>query len=414
MTDLSGELVFRRGRQVAQAVYRSRALSREGLSERLFALLFSGLVYPQIWEDPDIDIEAMRLDATHRVVAIASGGCNVLAYLTRAPQRIDAVDVNTAHIALNRLKLAALAGLPGPADFFRLFGEADNAHNSAAYDRFVRAHLDPASRRYWERRNWRGRRRIEAFDDNVYRTGLLGLFIAAGHRVAKLYGIDPAGILEARDVAEQRLFFEEKLAPVFDRPLMKWVTGRKASLFGLGIPPAQYDSLITAGDGTMASVLKRRLEKLACDFPLAQNYFAWQAFARRYPRPGEGALPLYLQAGNFAALKENADRVGIHHANMTGFLAARQAGSVDRFVLLDAQDWMNDAQLNALWTEITRTAAAGARVVFRTAAEPSLLPGRVSTALLDQWDYAEAESRALLARDRSAIYGGFHFYVKKS
>ena len=41
---------------------------------------------------------------------------------------------------------------------------------------------------------------------------------------------------------------------------------------------------------------------------------------------------------------------------------------------------MTDAQLNALWTEITRTARPGARVIFRTAAEPSLLPGRVATA----------------------------------
>jgi S-adenosylmethionine-diacylglycerol 3-amino-3-carboxypropyl transferase len=413
-TDLSGEMGFRRGQQVAEAVYRNRALSREGFSERLFALLFSGLVYPQIWEDPEIDMEAMRLGGSHRVVTIASGGCNVLAYLTRAPQSIEAVDLNTAHVALNRLKLAALAGLPAQEDFFRFFGEAGNAHNSAAYDRFVRQRLDPASRSYWEKRDWRGRRRIEVFDRNFYRTGLLGLFIAAGHRAARFYGVDPAGILKERDRAGQRRFFEEKLAPVFDRPLLKWVTGRKASLFGLGIPPAQYDSLITAGDGTMASVLKARLEKLACDFPLAENYFAWQAFGRRYPRAGEATLPAYLEANNFATLRANAGRVGIHHANMTDFLAAKRAGSVDRFVLLDAQDWMSDAQLNALWTEITRTASAGARVVFRTAAEPSLLPGRVSTALLDQWDYAEAESRALLARDRSAIYGGFHLYVKKS
>ena len=69
----------------------------------------------------------------------------------------------------------------------------------------------------------------------------------------------------------------------------------------------------------------------------------------------------------------------IHHANFIELLPAKPAGSVDRFILLDAQDWMTDDQLNALWTEITRTAAPGARVIFRTAAEPSLLPGRVST-----------------------------------
>ena len=39
---------------------------------------------------------------------------------------------------------------------------------------------------------------------------------------------------------------------------------------------------------------------------------------------------------------------------------------------------MSDAQLNALWAEMTRTARPGARAVFRTAAEASPLPGRVA------------------------------------
>ncbi len=43
---------------------------------------------------------------------------------------------------------------------------------------------------------------------------------------------------------------------------------------------------------------------------------------------------------------------------------------------------MTDSQLNALWREIARTARLGARVIFRTAAEPSLLPGRVDDTLL--------------------------------
>ncbi|NUS21117.1 MAG: DUF3419 family protein [Mesorhizobium sp.] len=414
MSDVSGELVYRRGKEVGKAVYQNRALSKDGISERLFAFLFSGLVYPQIWEDPDVDMDAMQLGAGHRVVTIASGGCNILTYLTRSPARIDAVDLNAAHIALNRMKLEAVRHLPSHGDLFRFFGAADTSHNSDAYDRFIAPHLDPVSRHYWERRSWRGRRRISVFDRNFYQTGLLGLFIAMGHRVGKLFGVDPAGIMKAQNIGEQRRFFNEELAPVFDKKLLRWATSRKASLFGLGIPPAQYDSLITSGDGSMASVLKARLEKLACDFPLKNNYFAWQAFARRYPQPGEAALPAYLEQRNYKTIRDNIDRVAIHHANLIKFLAAKDAGTVDRFVLLDAQDWMTDDLLNALWTEITRTASAGARVIFRTAAEPSLLPGRLSNSLLDQWTYESDASREFSARDRSAIYGGFHLYVKRA
>ena len=80
------------------------------------------------------------------------------------------------------------------------------------------------------------------------------------------------------------------------------------------------------------------------------------------------------------------------------------------YVLLDAQDWMTDAQLNALWSEIDRTAAAGARVIFRTAAEESVIEGRVGQHLLRRWSYLADRSRELNLRDRSAIYGGFHIY----
>ena len=82
-------------------------------------------------------------------------------------------------------------------------------------------------------------------------------------------------------------------------------------------------------------------------------------------------------------------------------------------MLLDAQDWMNDNQLNDLWREITRTAKPGARVIFRTAAEPSVLPGRVEQDVLAKWEYLAGQSAELHAKDRSSIYGGFHIYVLK-
>ena len=163
----------------------------------------------------------------------------------------------------------------------------------------------------------------------------------------------------------------------------------------------------------MADVLRARLEKLSCDFDLKDNYFAWQAFGRGYGRGVEAPLPPYLQAGNYDAVQARAGRVTMLHANMTDMLAAAEDASFDRYIFLDAQDWMTDAQLVALWTEVTRTARPGARVLFRTAAEPSLLPGRLPAALLDRWDYRAEESLGFTRRDRSAIYGGVHLYILK-
>jgi S-adenosylmethionine-diacylglycerol 3-amino-3-carboxypropyl transferase len=402
------------GARLRSAVGYGRSLAPGNLLNALFASLFKGLVYPQIWEDPEVDMQALAIAPDSHVVAIASGGCNVLSYLTADPKHVTAIDLNPTHVALNRLKLAAAKHLPSWHAFYRFFGIANEKANLDAYDRWIAPHLDDAARGYWERRAFGiGRRRIGVFARNFYRYGLLGRCIGVGHLVARAYGVNPRDILRSRSIEDQRNYFATALAPLFERGLVRWALARQFSLFGLGIPPAQYEALAAAGDGNMASVIYERLERLSCAFRLEDNYFAWQAFGRGYSRDADGPLPPYLQRGHFESVRGRAARVEVLNLSFTEYLEDCEAASRDRYVLLDAQDWMSDAQLNALWREITRTAKPGARVIFRTAAKPSLLPGRVAPDVLSRWDYREAESLAFTARDRSAIYGGFHLYVLK-
>ncbi|MFN4134157.1 MAG: DUF3419 family protein [Novosphingobium sp.] len=397
-----------RSHPITRSVVRKGTGAATRVLDHAFALAFRGLVYAQIWEDPEVDMKALAIRPDSRIIAIASGGCNVLSYLTADPAAITAVDLNTAHIALNKLKLASARHLPDYPHFRRFFAEADSAANIAAYRAHVAPHLDEPTRRYWEGRDIVGRRRIKGFAGNIYKRGLLGNFIGIAHLLARLYRIDLSAILAARSLDEQRRVFEREMAPVFDRRFVRWLTDQPASLFGLGIPPAQFDAL--AGNEPMAEVLRRRLARLACDFPVEDNYFAWQAFGRGYGRGDDAPLPPYLQAANWQAVRDRADRVDVCHANLTEHLRSQPDASLDRYVLLDAQDWMSDDQLNALWHQITRTARPGARVLFRTAAEPSLLPGRLDDALLARWRYHEALSAECTAQDRSSIYGGVHLY----
>lgn len=398
---------------VRNAVHRHEHLSKEGLLERAFTFAFRGLVYAQIWEDPEVDMEALAITPDCHIVTIASGGCNVLSYLTANPAKITAVDLNTAHIALNKLKRAAAIHLPDHAAFHRFFAQANRPENVAAYKQWLRPHLDDATRRYWEGRDLAGRRRIKGFAGGFYKRGLLGGFIGAAHLLAKLYRIDPRELLAAKSVEEQRAIFETRLAPVFDKKFVRWLIDQPASLFGLGIPPAQYEALAGDDPRGIGAVLRGRLEKLACDFDLSDNYFAWQAFGRGYGEGADAPLPPYLRAANYDMVRDRAERVEVRHQNFIEYLDSMPDGSLDRYILLDAQDWMTDAQLTRLWTAITRTAKPGARVLFRTAAAPTLLPGRVPDAILDRWDYAETESLDFTARDRSAIYGGVHLYRLK-
>lgn len=400
--------------RLAAAVHRSPALSREGALERLFTWMFSSLVYPQIWEDPVVDMDALAIRPSDHVVAIASGGCNVASYLVANPARVTALDLNAAHVALNRLKLTAARTLPDHESFRRFFGSADLRANVAAYDRYVAPALDAESRAYWNARMWSGRRRITQFSRGFYRFGMLGSFIGAAHLVMRAHGHDPRRVLRASTLEEQQRAYDTILAPLFEKRFVRWLAGQPASLYGLGIPPAQFRALSADHAEGMIGALRERVRRLACDFPLSDNYFAWQAFGRGYGAQADAPLPPYLERENFDRVRARAHRVDVRAGSVTDFLAQSPAASADCYVLLDAQDWMGDDDLNALWAQITRTARPGARVIFRTAADCLLLPGRVAQETLRFWRRDDARSAALHQRDRSAIYGAFHLYELRS
>lgn len=95
---------------------------------------------------------------------------------------------------------------------------------------------------------------------------------------------------------------------------------------------------------------------------------------------------------------------------MTGFLARQEAGSFDRYVLLDAQDWMDERTLADLWSQIGRTARPGARVIFRTAGTIAPFTDCGAAGAWSGWRRLDELSNRLHARDRSGIYGNFHVY----
>lgn len=387
------------------------ALSKRGLQDRMFTWAFSGFVYPQIWEDPEVDIPALKIDSNSNIMTICSGGCNILNYLTESPKSVTAIDLNPAHVALGRLKLTALKHLPDYESFFLFFGCADSPKNVENYDKYIAPHLDQFSRDYWEKWVFPHGRRINMFQKNIYKFGLLGKFIAMVHIVAKIYGQNPRDLLKAKTIEEQTEIFNKTLGPLFEKKFVKMMCGKPESLYGLGIPPAQFDDLNHAAGGNMASLLKERLRRMACDFPIDTNYFAWQAFNRGYDRVNRKAVPRYLMESNYNTLKANAERAKVLHTSITDFLAGQPAGSFEGFVFLDAQDWMNEKQLNELWTQVLRSASDGARVIFRTAGDESPLTAALSTDYLDQWSYKPEDSRDAVLKDRSSIYGGFHTYT---
>ncbi len=401
------------------AVHRSGALTRAGLLERMFTFAFRGLVYPQIWEDPVVDMAALNIRPTDHIVAIASGGCNVLSYLTANPARISAVDLNGAHIALGYLKLAALRQLPDHEAVLALFRRCRASANVDAYDHAHQAASRcrcPAPIGKAGSRN--GRRRIARLRQQF----LPPRPARQLHRRRPFAGAR-ARLRSARRCSRHRRLqgtapaFRRHLAPVFDEAAPA-LADPAAGLALRARHSARAIPLCSRNDlpGGIAAVLRQRLERLACGFDIKTNYFAWQAFGRRYARGPDAPLPPYLQRGNFETCAARArPRAASEQRSMTEFLKS-EAGAERRLLRAARCPGLDERRRphRALDARSHVPRGPAARVIFRTAADERLLPGRIP-----QRDprcvvvTTGAASRELGRQDRSAIYGAFHLYTLK-
>lgn len=392
---------------VDEAVFGHKDKPKVALLDRLFARIFSGLVYTQIWEDPFIDLEAMALEPHHRIVTISSAGCNALNYLIANPAQIDVVDLNGAHLSLLELKLTALGQIKKHQDFERFFAEAADRENVELYDRILRWHISTSARVFWNGKA-NGKRRIDMFSDGFYRHGLLGQFIRLMRVYCRIYGVHLEDWTQCANRDEQIAWFDRSAPRLFNGRLVRLLCRSPIILYQLGIPPRQFNELCDGRPETMAQVLRERARSLLTTGTVDENYFGWQATTGHY-RPG-GPYPPYLRSEHFETIRSRIDRIKLHQTGVRQHLQTLPKGSVDRVVLLDAQDWMDDAEVARLWTEITRTARPGARVIFRTAGLVWRAFNSLPVEITSQWVTDEGSNAEMTLRDMSGIYGRFHLY----
>ena len=398
-------------RLIANAVRSTKDDEETTVWDRLYAFWFRRLVYTQIWEDPVADLAALRLPIGSTIVTIASGGCNALSYLTAQPAQVYAVDLNEAHLALLKLKLAGLRAFSDYADFWQFFGAANSPANSELYRDRLRPWLDTQARAYWDKRNIIGRPRHAYFNDGFYRHGMLGRFIGLAHFVAKLCGIDPALLLNGRPDSPARIEALDHLDRAFHSPLARLITATPALLLSLGIPPRQRALL--GGGAPLNEVLHKRLLRLIDGHPREINYFAWQALHRGYIGPGDRCLPPYLQRRQYERMRNGAGLIIPHHTSLRQFLESLPAREVDAVILLDSQDWMATDEIRALWIAIDRAGRDNVHVIFRTAGEGSPIESDELASLHRIWRRDEERSAVGFELDRSGIYGGFHCYGRR-
>jgi len=396
-----------------RAVRHAPRFSKQAIQERLFVAWFNGLVYNQIWEDPDVDAAALQLGSHSRILTISSAGCNVLNYLVHRPASITAVDLNRHHLSVTRLKIACMEHLPTDEAMFRFWGEANDPRNIDAFMEHIAPRLDAQTREYWCKRRLGGRARIEAFATGFYRRSRLGRLLGVIHGSLRAVGRDPRRVLDLRDDSQAvEAAFERMFGPLFDNAALGWLSNSPLSVFNLGIPPEQFRVMRDESlSGTLLLEYRERVHRLLCRWSLNDNYFAWQALARRYDTERRQAVPPYLKTEHRDTIRDGLGVVSTRLISTIDYLERAEPGAHNAFIFLDSQDWMTPEMIARQWAQIARVGSPGSRIIFRTAGASSPIENALPADLLARFEYHAAASREFHRQDRSAIYGGFHLYT---
>jgi S-adenosylmethionine-diacylglycerol 3-amino-3-carboxypropyl transferase len=374
-----------------------------GLAGWLFAAVHGRqLVYNQCWEDPAVDRQALALQQGERVLAITSAGCNVLDYVL-AGAHVVAVDVNPRQNHLLELKRAAIRALDFDG-FFELFGRGGSARAGALYTR-LRSELGEASRRFWDRE-------IRLFDPqrarggSFYYAGSSGLFAHAIVRWmrgwARLW-VQVERLLAASSLDDQLHIYHGELRERLLGDALLRVVGSQAVLSLVGVPAPQR-RLVRERPGGFPAFLRACLDHVMSVALLRDNYF-WSVYLTGGYR--RESCPEYLKPDSFARLKAGlVDHVETFTGTVTECLARPQP-AIDAFVLLDHMDWLaaRPGLLEEEWRGIFRSAAPGARVIFRSgSADASFLP----VSVLRRLNFERERADELHRRDRVGTYASFH------
>ena len=311
------------------------------------------LFFAQVREDPRAELTALRPGPDDDVVVVSSGGCTALSLLAAGAGRVTAVDLNATQNHLVELKTAA-ASL-GARDAVAFLGAQPSGRRRTTYAS-LRGELTPTARRYWDQR-------VRSVDVGVLGVGVSERFIGTVV-AALLFAVHPRSrverLLACRTLAEQRALFERE-----------WSTRRWRALFSLlcnrfvlqKTYPTQFFAHVE--NPSFALHFRGLAERAITELPVSSNYFLHQMLAGRYPVDEPDGVPPYLSDRGAAVVTSARERLALVDGSMTAYLGARPAGSVNAFALSNICEWMTPPDVDALFRQVLRTAAPGARLVYR-------------------------------------------------
>jgi S-adenosylmethionine-diacylglycerol 3-amino-3-carboxypropyl transferase len=347
------------------------------------------LVFTHNWEDPESDHAALQIKKDDALMAITSGGCNVLGFLLFDPQVIYSLDINPTQSYLLELKMAAIKRLDFNA-FLSFAGFRESKSRLDYYEK-IKPLLSEDARTYWDEQNSvikKGFIMNGQYEMFIKIAGKLIMFLQGKKRVLDLF--------HEKSKKEQEAYFDniwntKRFHYMFKILFNKWVLAKR----GLVADYFHFDD----GSKSFSESFYNRSKNAFRNIPIKGNYFLSLYLLGKYQNEKE--VPAYLKQENYEKIKSRIDRIKIITADAQSWIDSMPDESIDCFALSNICELMSEKDTHRLFLGVHKTARKGARVIFRNL----MIPREVPDDLRDRIVKEEALSKRIYTNDRSFVYG---------
>jgi len=349
---------------------------------------FSAIRYAQCWEDADILLEGLAIQPGDSCLSIASAGDNSLAMLARGAGRVVALDLNPAQLACLELRVAAYRELSHP-ELLELIGSRNSGCRTDLYRR-CRPLLCADTRAFWDARS------------DVVAAGIGGggkferYFALFRERIMPLVHSRATvdRLLAGGDPATREQFYREQWDSWRWRLLFRFFFSRFV-MGRLGRDPSFFRYV----EGSVAErILARTRHALTMLNPADNPYLQWILTGRH-----TSALPFALRPENFAAIRDNLQRLEWYCLPLEEFLEQEGAATIDRFNLSDIFEYMSEENFRLLLERLVRAGRSGGRLAYWNMLAPRSRP----ECLAGQLRPLDEEAQRLFQEDKAFFYSAF-------
>lgn len=347
---------------------------------------FDKIRYANCWEDAEILCEALHSKSGKRFLSIGSAGDNSLSLLAGGAE-VVAVDLNPSQIACIELRMAAIKHLDYE-DCLAFLGIQEMTDRKQVFDK-IKGNLSEKSLIFWEQ------------NQDLIAIG----FIHTGkfERYFHLFRKRVLSIIHSRKTVEKMLkekSLEERLK-YYDA---KWDNFRWRLLFKIffsrfvmgkmGRDPEFFRYV----DTPVSTRILTRAKYALSELPTHNNPYLTYILTGNF----SSSLPHYLQAENFAKIKENLTNLILFEGTVQDAALKYGDQGFDGFNLSDIFEYLDMPSCKIIFQKLLAKSRDGARFVYWNMLAPRMLSEHFS-----EVTYLKDFSSDLFALDKAFFYSSF-------